>query len=137
MKWFFLSIVAAIALAMHVLVMTKIIKLGVPISRANFFVFLCVAILLLFQQLILKDGFTLKVSYWPYVFFAALGAFLVIQLSLMAIKDAPNPGYVNGLESLSAIIISIAAVYLFQSSLSITKVLGIICCLAGAFLIGI
>ncbi len=136
MTWVPLSILAALSLAMHSLAMAKMTKSGFDIGRINLNVFLLVLIFIVAQQLVSGRGYRLPSSQWSYIVIAALGAYLILQLSLMAMASAPNPGYVGGITSLSAVVVAIGSVFLFGSDLSLSKMLGIVLCLIGVYFIG-
>lgn len=136
MKWVSLSIFAALSLAVHTLTMTKMSKNGFNIGKINLNVFSLVLIFLFLQQFVSGNGYRLPSSQWFYVFMAGLGAYSVVQLSLMAIAIAPNPGYVEGLLGLSVVIVALASFFLFNSHLSPSKLIGIFLTLLGFYLIG-
>lgn len=135
MKWVTLSILAALALSVHALAMAKMTKSGFQIGRINLNVFLLVVVIILIQQVVSGKGFQLPTSQIFLVTIAALAAYAILQLSLMAVKSAPNPGYVSGIINSSTVIISIASVYLFNAHFSLTKSIGILLCLIGVYLI--
>lgn len=136
MKWVTLSILAALSLSVHTLAMAKMTKSGFQIGRINLNVFLLVVVFMLFQQVITGKGFQLPASQFFLVTIAALAAYAILQLSLMALGSAPNPGYVSGIINSSTVIISIASIYLFNAHFSFTKSVGIFLCLIGVYLIG-
>ncbi len=135
MKWVTLSILASLALAVHALAMAKMTKSGFQIGRINLNVFLLVVVIILIQQVVSGKGFQLPTSQLFLVTIAALAAYAILQLSLMAVESAPNPGYVSGIINSSTVIISIASVYLFNAHFSLTKSIGILLCLIGVYLI--
>ncbi|MFQ5596982.1 MAG: EamA family transporter [Nitrospiria bacterium] len=136
MKWVSLSILAAFSLAIHSLAMAKMSKDGFHIGRINLNVFFLVFIFIGLQQWVSGSGVRLPLSLWNYIIIAALGAYLVIQLSLMAIATAPNPGYVSGILSLSVVVVALVSYFLFNAHLSASKSIGILLTLIGAYLIG-
>lgn len=136
MTWIPLSILAALSLAMHSLAMAKMTKNGFDVGKINLNVFFLVLVFIVVQQLVLGRGYRLPSSQGLYVVIASLGAYLIIQFSLMAVVTAPNPGYVGALTSLSAVVVAVGSVFLFESHLSVSKVFGILLCLVGVYLIG-
>ncbi|MFQ5588269.1 MAG: EamA family transporter [Nitrospiria bacterium] len=136
MTWIPLSVLAALSLAMHSLAMAKMTKNGFEIGKINLNVFFLVLIFIAVQQLVLGRGYRLPSSQGLYIVIASLGAYLIIQFSLMAIATAPNPGYVGAITSLSAVVVAVGSVFLFGSHISLSKVIGIVLCLIGVYLVG-
>ena len=135
MKWIAWSFVALGGLTVHIIIMLWLTKNGGVITRLNAWVFSMAAIILIVTHLVSGESFALEKSQLPWLIVAAVSVCVVITFSLKAQKIAPNPGYVSALESLSAIFVALASIYLFQSELSVTKFGGVILCLLGAFLI--
>jgi len=136
MTWVPLSLLAGLSLAVHSLAMTKLTKGGFEIGRINLNVFFLVFLFISLQQLVSGNGYRLPTSQLVYIVIAAAGAYAIIHFSLLAIASAPNPGYVSGLTSLSAVVVAIASVFLFEAHLSVSKFIGIVLCLFGIYLIG-
>lgn len=135
MTWVPLSLLAGLSLAVHSLAMAKLTKNGLDLGRINLNVFFLVFVFIGLQQVITGNGYKLPSSQLVYIFIAAVGAFSIVHFSLMAIAAAPNPGYVSGLTSLSAIVVAIASVFLFDAHLSVSKFMGIVLSLIGIYLI--
>ncbi len=136
MTWVPLSLLAGLSLAVHSLAMAKLTKNGLDLGRINLNVFFWVFIFIGLQQIVSGNGYKLPPTQLLYIFIAAVGAFAIIHFSLLAIASAPNPGYVSGLTSLSAIVVAIASVFLFDAHLSVSKFVGIVLSLIGIYLIG-
>ncbi|GEM_PF-3984321 len=136
MTWVPLSLLAGLSLAVHALAMTKLTKGGFDLGRINLNVFFLVFVFIALQQIVSGNGYKLPASQLRYIFIAAVGAYSIIYFSLLAIASAPNPGYVSGLTSLSAVVVAIASVFLFDAHLSVSKFVGIVLSLIGVYLIG-
>ena len=136
MTWVPLSLLSGLSLAVHSLAMAKMTKDGFDIGKINLNVFFLVFVFIMLQQVVTGNGYRLPTSQLSYIVIAAAGAYSIIQFSLMAVATAPNPGYVGGLTSLSAIVVAVASVFLFEAHFSVSKFMGIMLCLAGIYLIG-
>ena len=52
------------------------------------------------------------------------------------LKDAPNPGYVNAIQGLCAVIVTIASLFILGSKFSLIKFIGVLFVVVGIFIIG-
>lgn len=136
MTWVPLSLLAGLSLAVHSLAMAKLSKGGFDLGKINLNVFFLVFIFVGLQQIIAGNGYKLPSTQLIYILIAAVGAFAIIHFSLLAIASAPNPGYVGALTSLSAVVVAIASIFLFDAHFSVSKFVGIALSLLGVYLIG-
>ena len=70
------------------------------------------------------------------IILAALLSYLGNLFMLRSMEISPNPGFTVGVVSLQAILITIGAWLLFQSSLSTTKIAGLVLALVALVLLG-
>lgn len=96
-----------------------------------FYIFLIDIILLTF--LVLKEKFSLRVSFWQFVilFIASIVAVMTNIISVVSIRIAPNPGYFSAISSASIVIVTILSFVIFKSEINIRKFLGIMLTVIG------
>ncbi|HIE02251.1 MAG TPA: hypothetical protein EYP59_18545 [Thiotrichaceae bacterium] len=136
-NWFWQAVISmvffsAVTLLFKVLVDTK---LKSEIINFYFFLFTTLGFLgfLLFRETTLK----IPLNTLPTFGLLTLVALVANYYGLKALAAAPNPGYVSSIQEFKAVIVLIAAVFLFNSELSFTKGLGILFCFIGIILLSL
>ncbi len=135
MNWIILSVFSAFCLAALTLLTKGILSKGVVPEVLNFWLFATSSIG--FGFLAYFRGLCFQVPHSTVYLFVAL---LVVVLGyndflVRAFAEAPNPGYVQGVVSLSMILVLILSVFFFGSALTFSKVVGMVLVLAGIFIL--
>ena len=139
--WVQYSIFGAIALAAQMLLLTKLTKMGFSTSGINAVVFSVASIGFIMyhvfskQTLFIETSTSWSMMHYVALFMAALAIYLVNFFTIKALGLAPNPGYVNAIQNISTVIVTILGVFLLGSELSVIKSIGILFVLVGVGLI--
>lgn len=135
MNWITLSVLSAFCLACLNLLTKGILEKGVAPVVLNFWLFGLST--LGFGALSYFRGQSLQLPTNAYVLF-----FVVILVVLgyndflvRAFSEAPNPGYVQGIVSISMVVVLILSVLFFGSALTLPKFIGMALILAGALVL--
>ena len=137
MSWIIYSVIGALCLSLHFLSITKLTRLGLPVSFVNVVVYALSTACLFVYYLLNKKQVTLESTHIPWVILASASSFFLITVTLQAFKLAPNPGYVNAIQNLSTIIVTISSVFLLSASLSPMKVAGVLLAVAGIIIVSL
>ncbi len=126
MEWFVYAFLAAVFFSVMTLIFKKLTVLGMEPALILLFIFGFGLLFYIFHIYFTKT--TVKISYYLIflIVIAALMSYMANLFSLKALKMAPNPGYAEGFVSIKLAIISIAAVFLFNSELDFVKIVGIL-----------
>ena len=137
MPWFLHSLISMVGFTGIVLLLKALTKSDYQNEIINFYFFLLMATLFLGVS-IAKQSFVFPKGRWIFlfVFLAVIGA-VGNYYSVMAIREAPNPGYVRAIQTFHVVIVSVLAVSFFGSDLSIRKAIGIILSVVGIILIAL
>ena len=68
---------------------------------------------------------------------ASLLSYIGNLFSIHALREAPNPGYASAIVGAQALVITLAAFFLFGSEITWLKTLGVLFCILGVILIAI
>lgn len=139
MKWFFYALLAMVFFSGMILIFKKLMLLGLDTPRILLGVFIGGAVLY-GLHLFSSPGRNL-VSLTPFIIgliiLAAMLSYAGNLLHLKSMEIAPNPGFATGVVSLQAILITLGAWLLFQSSLSATKVAGLVLAMVALVLLAL
>ncbi len=105
-----------------------------PLS-INFYFFLFTTIAFFIFMLLSKNSFSLPQSSIWIFFGLAIFAIGFNYFHILAIKHAPNPGFVDAIVSFKLVSISLISVILFGSELTVKHTIGIIFVVIGLILI--
>ena len=126
MKWFLYALLAMIFFAAMILIFTKLMKLGLDTPKILLGVFIGGAILYSLHVMISNKTTFFMTSITPVIIgllvLAALCSYLGNLWMLKSMEISPNPGFTVGVVSLQAILIAIGSWWLFESSMSSTKI---------------
>ena len=122
--------------AMYLLFRGLIIR-GISPEALTVFFFFAATIGVVGWALISPGQINWKIPEGGWIYFVALGLVAIPAnfLSMRAVQLAANPGMVRGIELLGAVVVALAAIFIFGDSISLMKILGILVCIAGAMLI--
>jgi drug/metabolite transporter (DMT)-like permease len=137
MKWFVYALLAMVVFSGMILIFKKLMLMGVKSSVLLFFVFLFGMLFYLSHLVVTKTSF--KVNF-VVVLLVVLAAFLSYAgnfLQLKSMELSPNPGYSIGVVSLQAVVITLASVLLFHSSLSWINGIGVALAVVALVLMGL
>lgn len=137
MSWVLYSVIGGLCLTVHFLSMTALTRSGLPVSFVNLLVYGISVLGLLIYHLNSKKDVIFEMGLIPLVLIASISSFLVITLTLIAFDKAPNPGYVNAIQNLSTVLVTLSSVFLLSSSLSPIKLLGVILVVTGVIIVSV
>lgn len=134
--WIIYSFLAFIGFSGITLSIKALTQYNIHTTIINFWFFLFSSLCFLLLSLAEKKE-VLTVPKQSISLFVILTASAVLgnYFSVKAYATAPNPGYPYAIISCTVIVLSITSFFLFGSSLSPIKILGIVLCLVGASLI--
>lgn len=125
-SWAFLSFLALFSLSVMTLIMTYLLKKGLP---TIFVLFIVVLILVVFYgtQLVATKAFpdAISLNYWLLLLIAGIFSVIGNYGLFKALSLAPNPGLVSTIVGLQGGLISILAVWFFKDKVNLTQMLGI------------
>ncbi len=136
MLWFYYALIGAVLIAIETIALKKLTQMNLSNIAINTLVFTGVAVAMLVYFFISKSDISLKKEHIKWVAIAIVSTFLFIILSLEAFKLAPNPGYVNAIQGFCAVIVTVLSIFIFGTTFSVVKFIGIIFVLIGIFAIG-
>lgn len=137
--WVSLAFIALVGYTLTVMGMKKATLLGfsppeiclcIYLVNFLFFTFICRKDLRNYSQDRAKLRFFL-----PVVFSCAFFAFAVNLLNVKRIELAPNPGYHEAIRNTNVLFLTFLAIPLFSASMDKQKILGVICTVAGIFIL--
>ena len=137
MNWVVASFLSMFSFAIMILILRKVTELKLMPEVVNFYFFLFTAIGFLCFVLLRRAPLTLSAGALPFFILVAAVAVAANFYSITAIAAAPNPGYVRGIEALSAAVITLAALYLFGAEINSLKLVGIGFSVVGVILISL
>ena len=135
MNWIFATIISSIAFAGVSLLLKKLTQYSLTPEILNFYFWIITSITFLAFALYKKSSF--KIDKGSLVWFLVLSivAFVANYFSIIALKLAPNPGYVRAIQSANIVLITVSSIFLFGSTISIKAILGIMLILGGLYLL--
>lgn len=137
MNWISYAFLGMTFFAAMQLIFKKLTTLEVPTEIINFYFFLFSTVAFFIFSFSRQTNLTFPIKLFPVFVLLALIAVVANYCSISAIRSAPNPGYVTGITSFNATIITLASVFLYQSDLSPIKLAGIGLSLGGLILLGL
>jgi len=137
MNWFWLAVVSLFALSFLFIFFRKLTSIGLKSEVLLMYYFGIVAVIFGFYAFSNRASFQL--TQLQIIFLIAAGiAGVVGNLFLVeSLRVAPNPGYTSAVVAGNVILVSIAAVFIFQSELSLVKGAGIVLAVIGIILLGL
>lgn len=134
MNWLTLAFIAMITNSFALLLIRKIGKRMKP-EVMTFYIFLMLAISLAIINVIFSKAFFISSSLFiPLVTIGIMGGTTYL-LFYKSISLAPNPGYSIAIFSLNVIIITLISNIILDTSLNLTKLLGIVIATLGTILL--
>ena len=135
MNWIFAAIISSIAFAGIPLLLKKLTQYSLTSEIINFYFWLITSMTFLAFAIYRKSSF--KIDKGSLVWFLVLSvvAFFANYFSIIALKLAPNPGYVRAIQSANIVLITVSSIFLFGSTISIKTILGITLILGGLYLL--
>lgn len=131
MNWITLSVVSAFCLTALNLLTKGILNKGVLPEVLNFWLFSLSAVGFALLTYFRGQSFQIPSS-TTYLFVALIAVVLAYNDFLVrAFSEAPNPGYVQGIVSLSMILVLVLSVIFFGSALTVSKFAGMVLVLMG------
>ena len=135
MSWVTASIISTLAFSGIALFLKKLTQFAFPSEIINVYFWVFTAIIFIIFSLYKKDSFKLDSGSIIWFILLAVAAFVYNYYYVIALKSAPNPGYVRAIQSANIILVTIFSIFLFGSSISIKMVVGIILILGGLSLL--
>lgn len=137
-NWFLLAVVAMVSFAIMNIIFKKVADMGVKTEVLLLYTFAFTTII--FAAYIFSNKIPISISSQQAVILliiTAVLAFVGNTFSVNSLKASPNPGYTLAVTGTSAIIVAIAAIFIFQSEFTLIKGVGVILAVLGIILIGL
>jgi|SRR3989344_1580242 len=136
-NWILSAILAALSFTFMILIYKKLLLLNINQNILNLFIFGLV--FLGFGIVLVSTKTSIKITFFMLILLiiAAVFSLLGNYFQVKAVNDAPNPGYAITLQSTSLILITILSIFLFKSSFSWVKLVGILVVIFGSYLLSI
>jgi len=136
MNWFYYTLIAMVSLASFNIVAIKLGKFsGIRPEIILFYIFLFTTIIFLSFILFKKSDLAIYKESVKWLGIAAILSFIMNYCTLSAFNSAPNAGYVEGIKSFQIVIVTIAAYFFFDGTITPLKFIGIILSLCGLILL--
>jgi drug/metabolite transporter (DMT)-like permease len=135
MNWILATIISSIAFAGISLLLKKLTQYPLTPEILNFYFWITTSITFLAFALYKKSSFKISTDSLVWFLVLSIVAFVANYFSIIALKLAPNPGYVRAIQSANIIIITVSSIFLFGSTISIKMILGIMLILGGLYLL--
>lgn len=136
-NWIIYGFGSAICFTGMTLVFKKLLTMGVSPLVLNMFVFGISFLGFVVWNVVSKTKINIGLNIILFLILGAIFAIFGNYLDLSAVKNAPNPGYAGTLKATQIVLIAILSPILFNSSISLLKLVGIVLVLAGAAIISI
>jgi drug/metabolite transporter (DMT)-like permease len=136
-SWVLYSIIAMIGFATMILLFKKLTIMEPKTEVINFYFFMFTSIAFFLFSTLRKVQLHFPGKSLALFILLAVIAVVANYASVSAIRSAPNPGYVRGIQSFEVVIITIAAFFLFRSEITTVKVIGMLLSLCGVVLLSI
>ena len=134
-KWILYSLISVVSISIMTLLFKHLLNSGINPEIINFYFFLISTVAFLGFLVAKSSNFNIPKSSIPIFVILGLLALSYNYFDLLAIKIAPNPGYVEAILTMKIIIITLLSFLLFKSDLNMTKAIGIGLCILGTFLL--
>lgn len=136
-NWVLSAIFAALSFTFMILIYKKLLLLNINQNILNLFIFGFVFIG--FGIVLVSTKTPVKITFFMLILLiiAAVFSLLGNYFQVKAVSNAPNPGYAITLQSTSLILITILSIFLFKSSFSWVKLVGITVVILGSYLLSI
>ena len=134
-SWVLSSLIAMVSITIMMMLFKRLTVYAIPAESINFYFFLLTTFAFLILMILKGTSFLLPVSSIPIFFLLATVAVAFNYFSIVAIRDAPNPGYVEAITSFRLVAISLLSVLLFGSEFAAKHVVGILFVVVGLILV--
>lgn len=136
-NWFAYSFISMAGFAAIALIVKQLTRLDINPDVINFYIFLFTTAG--FYPFIYFSDLSFSVPPKSLLFFLLfmLVAVITNHCSVIALKTAPNPGYVLAVRSFNSVLVSVVAIFLFKSEISVRKFIGIIFSVVGLILLAL
>ena len=134
-KWILYSLISVVSISIMTLLFKHLLNTGLNPEIINFYFFLISTIAFLGFLFTKSSNFQVPSSSIPVFIILGLLALSYNYFDLLAIKSAPNPGYVEAILTLKIVIVTFLSFWLFSSELNTTKLIGVGLCVLGGFLL--
>ncbi|MEM7304110.1 MAG: EamA family transporter [Pseudomonadota bacterium] len=130
-RWFIYALIGMLSFSGMALVFKKL-TYYLPTSLILVYVFALTSVMLFTYQLKTADNFKIDVSSFFWILLAAGLAFVANIFDLEALKHAPNAGYASAVKAGQILVITLAALYLFDDQkITMTGILGVLLIFSG------
>ncbi|MFD2112026.1 EamA family transporter [Thiorhodococcus fuscus] len=134
-SWVVSSLIATASITIMMLLFKKLTIHNISPISINFYFFLLVTAGFFAFMLIAKAPFSLPASsLWIFVVLAAF-AISFNYFEIVAIRDAPNPGFVESITSFRLVAIALLSTFIFNAELTAKNLAGIVFVIVGLVLI--
>ena len=135
LSWFAISIISAFIFSLTTLLARIATDKGVSSTLVTFYIFLFATIFLGGYVFVVEKSFVTSTAVLTILIFAGIFSFVGHAMFYNAISNAPNPGYVDAVSSLRIIIVTVAAIFLFNLKPSTIGIVGSVFIVIGAILL--
>jgi drug/metabolite transporter (DMT)-like permease len=136
MSWFSYSLIAAVVLAAHFLILKRLNVHDISLNILIMYMWGMASIALLLYQS-MRGHVSIPKGSFPWIIGASITTFLGTWLLNKGVFTAPNPGFATAVGSLQVLIVIIASVFMFGSGFSFMKFIGSVFVVAGVILLGV
>ena len=135
--WVANAILCMLFMGAMALAMKKVTLYSIPHTWILMFTFLLGTLFYLIHSLSTRSvmNFTGQSAMW--ILCIAIFSYAGNLFGLRSIASAPNPGYTMAIMGCSSIIVLLGSVIFFDAHLSLTKIVGIILCVAGVVFLSV
>lgn len=133
--WIIFSVTAAVIFSVMFLVFKKLAAFGAPLSLLS--VSIGTGICCVIHLIANRMPFQIPLSAALWFTAASVLSYVGNYFQLRAINEGPNPGFATAIVGCQSIILMVASFYLFGSDLSVTKVVGVLLCVAGVVVLSL
>jgi drug/metabolite transporter (DMT)-like permease len=130
-----MSIGAAIFVSIMILIFRQINALEVSPVAMITILFIMVSGMFGIQSYVTNTNLNIGSKVLWLILIASIASYIANYLTVTAISQSPNPGYVMAVSSLSTAIIAVASYYFFGDDIGYKEIVGIVLMTMGLFLI--
>lgn len=134
MIWVIYSILIAVFATILTLIFTYI-KISSELTM--FYVSLFTLMFFVIHAVVKGNDFNIGVKNILILFFASICSYLINYFFIKASRLAPNPAYASGIFQLKLVFIAVVSIFMFNASVSVISMFGLVLIVIGAIFIGV
>ena len=137
MTWFIYAFIGTFLFAAMLLIFRYLGNLGVKESTILLYVFGIGTIFFIGHSLVTHSPMKVNTKVFLLLVLATAFSYAGNLLFTKSLLIAPNPGYATAVDAFRVLLITVAAIFLFGSELTLLKGIGAVLMVAGVVLLGI